>query len=503
MTARRHRAPAPRTLALLALTLALLVMLVSPQSAAAADPTLVLQWGASGSGDGQFSLPNDLAVGPGGIVYVADSNNNRIQKFTSDGAFLSKWGTFGIGDGQFKGAEGVAPDAAGNVYVADFGNQRVQEFTANGAFIRKWGTQGSGDGQFFSPRGVAVDGAGNVLVLEFAGHRVQKFTPTGQFVGKWGTNGTGDGQFVAPTGIAIDGSGNVYVADRGNNRVQKFTSSGQFLGKWGSRGTGLGQFGSPNDVAIAPDGNVLVSDFDNNRIQKFTPGGAFVSTFNRLAPRSETFRPGAMVFNPAGDLYIEDWKGGAGNRILKVREAAPPVLGRKVNVASVSGRVFLKLPGRRSTLLSSATQIPVGSQLDTRRGTVRLTSAANSRGAVQSGDFSAGVFSVRQSRGGGGLTDVNLSGGSYRGCVVRGAGRAVASRLSSRVVRRVRANGRGRFRTRGRYSAATVRGTIWDTTDRCDGTLTRVRRGVVVVRDLRKRRNVTVRAGKSYLARAG
>jgi hypothetical protein len=66
----------------------------------------------------------------------------------------------------------------------------------------------------------------------------------------------------------------------------------------------------------------------------------------------------------------------------------------------------------------------------------------------------------------------------------------------------MRANARGRFRTRGRYSAATVRGTIWNTIDRCDGTLTKVKRGVVVVRDFRKRRNITVRAGKSYLARA-
>jgi hypothetical protein len=393
----------------------------------------------------------------------------------------------------------VAPDAGGNVYVADFGNQRVQEFTANGAFIRKWGTQGSGDGQFFNPRGVAVDGAGNVLVLEFAGHRVQKFTPTGQFLSRWGSNGTGDGQFVAPTGIAIDRSGNVYVADRGNNRVQKFTSSGQFLGKWGSRGTGLGQFGSPNDVAIAPNGNVLVSDFDNNRVQEFTPGGAFVSTFNHLAPRSETFRPGAMVFNPGGDLYIEDWKGGAGNRVLKLRQSVPPpVLGRAVNVAVASGAVFVKLPGRGFVRLGAGQQIPVGSQVDTRRGVVRLSSAANSRGAVQSGGFSAGVFQVRQARGGGGLTDLNLTGGSFRACSAKGAS---ASR-SSRIVRRLRGNGRGRFRTRGRYSAATVRGTIWDTIDRCDGTLTKVTRGVVVVRDLRKRRNITVRAGKSYLARA-
>ena len=66
----------------------------------------------------------------------------------------------------------------------------------------------------------------------------------------------------------------------------------------------------------------------------------------------------------------------------------------------------------------------------------------------------------------------------------------------------MRSNARGRFRTGGRNSSATVRGTIWTTTDRCDGTLTQVRRGTVVVRDFRRKRNVIVRAGKSYLARA-
>ncbi len=177
-----------------------------------------------------------------------------------------------------------------------------------------------------------------------------------------------------------------------------------------------------------------------------------------------------------------------------------PVLGRAVNVAVVSGRVLIKLRGR-FVPLSATQQIPVGSVLDTTRGTVRLTSAANTRGATQFGDFTGGVFQVGQSRGGGGLTDLNLSGGSFRGCAVGAGRRAVATR-SSRVVRRLRGNARGRFRTRGRYSAATVRGTAWSVEDRCDGTLTRVTRGVVDVRDFRNRRSVSVRAGKSYLARA-
>jgi ferric-dicitrate binding protein FerR (iron transport regulator) len=96
-----------------------------------------------------------------------------------------------------------------------------------------------------------------------------------------------------------------------------------------------------------------------------------------------------------------------------------------------------------------------------------------------------------------------MKGASFRGCRARGASReASASGLSRRTIRRLRANARGRFRTRGRNSSATVRGTRWEVIDRCDGTLTKVTRGRVVVRDFRRKRNVLVRAGKRYLAKA-
>jgi hypothetical protein len=189
-----------------------------------------------------------------------------------------------------------------------------------------------------------------------------------------------------------------------------------------------------------------------------------------------------------------------------------PVLGKSVTIGLVSGKVYLRLPAKgKGSAHASATRrpkfvalvgirgIPVGSTLDSRRGVVRIFTAANASSTKLSiADFTSGIFQSLQSRRLRGLSDINLTGGSFRGCSATGAS---ASR-SRRVVRRVRGNGRGRFRTRGRYSAATVRGTIWDTIDRCDGTLTKVTRGVVVVRDLRKRRNITIRAGKSYLARA-
>jgi CSLREA domain-containing protein len=183
-----------------------------------------------------------------------------------------------------------------------------------------------------------------------------------------------------------------------------------------------------------------------------------------------------------------------------------PELGRVVVARAVSGRVTIATRlGGPFIPLEEASEIPVGAFVNARRGTVRVTSAVNSAGATQSGNFSRGLFQVLQSRRASarGLTELVLKGSSFRSCRARGGGRsASAAQLSRRTVRRLRANARGRFRTRGRNSSATVRGTVWETIDRCDGTLTNVRRGRVAVRDFRRKRTVLVRAGKSYLARA-
>jgi hypothetical protein len=187
-----------------------------------------------------------------------------------------------------------------------------------------------------------------------------------------------------------------------------------------------------------------------------------------------------------------------------------PVLGKSATIGLVSGTVYLRLPAKgkgsahasKFVRLTGIIGIPVGTTLDSRRGVVRVFTAANSSSTkLNQADFNGGIFLSLQNRSLRGLSDINLTGGSFRGCSARGANRASTAR-SRRVVRRLHGSGRGRFRTRGRYSAATVRGTVWDTIDRCDGTLTRVTTGVVTVRDLRKRRNITVRAGHSYLARA-
>jgi hypothetical protein len=146
----------------------------------------------------------------------------------------------------------------------------------------------------------------------------------------------------------------------------------------------------------------------------------------------------------------------------------------------------------------------VGVALDARRGKVNLSSAG-CRGEVQTGTFGGGVFSVRQPRSGCGRVDVYLRGGSFKRCARparRGGARRASASRTPRVRRLWGRDSGGKYRSHGRHSHATVRGTRWLTEDRCDGTLTRVTDGAVLVRDLKRHRSVLVREGDSYLAKA-
>jgi hypothetical protein len=187
----------------------------------------------------------------------------------------------------------------------------------------------------------------------------------------------------------------------------------------------------------------------------------------------------------------------------------PPVLGKKFNVEPVGGAVQMLVghgKGAHFTPLTEPRQLPVGSVLDTSHGTARLTSATAKLGRVQSGSFSAGIFKVLQNRKQLGLTEVDLviSKRASALCAKAGKAQTAAKRaLPKALLTLLRANAKGKFTTRGRFSSATVRGTTWTTADRCDGTLTLVKRGVVVVTDRRLRKNIVLTAGRSYLARAG
>jgi hypothetical protein len=190
---------------------------------------------------------------------------------------------------------------------------------------------------------------------------------------------------------------------------------------------------------------------------------------------------------------------------VPVAAPAPPELGRSMAVAPVSGAVQVRLPGSSAYVsLSDAGSIPTGSVVDARSGTLTLRSALDDHGRVQTATVRGAVFEVRQSRAAHGTTDLVLRGGTPVACGGRGTVRAASAGVTKKHSKPgalwVR-DSHGRFRTRGRNSVATVRGTRWSTRETCAGTVTRVMQGAVDVRDLRSGRTVTVHRGHAYLAR--
>lgn len=196
-----------------------------------------------------------------------------------------------------------------------------------------------------------------------------------------------------------------------------------------------------------------------------------------------------------------------------------PVLGRTVAVAAVQGTVRATGPTGAAVDLAAARAVPNGTLIDTRAGTVELTSALDHDGATQTGRFWGGVFEVRQSATNGGLTQLVLRGGDFGACPRSGTAARARARARIRAVAHTAvakkkatkkrkpsrslwgSDDHGRFQTHGRGSVATVRGTRWLTQDTCAGTLTKVADGAVAVTDLRTKRTVLVRKGHQHLAR--
>jgi hypothetical protein len=196
--------------------------------------------------------------------------------------------------------------------------------------------------------------------------------------------------------------------------------------------------------------------------------------------------------------------------------AAPPEPMESVNVAEVSGNVRVRLPGTSTYLpLGPEVQIPLGSVVDTRSGTVRLFASSTASAGrvpagmgperaaggddVASGVFKGGVFRVGQLPSAGVLTYLTILGGDFSRC------RRSGDLPPRGAVRKLSGEADGEFRTRGRFAFATATTltilTSWTTVDQCNGTLTKVADGEITVRDLVRRRTVHLDAGERYLAR--
>ncbi|MBN1991731.1 MAG: TIGR03663 family protein [Anaerolineae bacterium] len=233
-------------------------------------------WGSEGAAPGQFNEPWGIAVAPDGTVYVADTWNHRIQKFSANGEFLAAFGAFAnvqtdpqAEPGNFWGPRDIALDAQGNVYVTDTGNKRVQKFTPTGGFLQAWGGGGIVPGTFEEPVGIDIDSQGNFYVADTWNRRVQKFDSNFNPIIQWEVVGWEGESVVNKPYLTIDNQDRVFISDPEGYRVIAYDSNGNVLVTWGQYGQDRASFALPVGLAVDIEGHVLVADSDNNRVMKF------------------------------------------------------------------------------------------------------------------------------------------------------------------------------------------------------------------------------------------
>lgn len=275
--------------------------------------------GSSGSEPGKFNAPRGVAVAPDGTIYVADSRNHRIQRFSSDGELITTWGSFAdilAGEapaGTFNEPWGIAVAEDGSVFVSDTWNHRVQKFDADGNFISMWGFFGSSESPdgFWGPRGIAIDGD-KVFIADTGNKRIAIFDTNGNYITQFGKPGFDLGMLDEPVGLAVGLNGEIYVADTWNQRIQVFMADAGSNAYYPVNTWDIdGWFGQSLDnkpfLATDNQGNVLVVDPEGFRVLKFKPDGAFLYGWGAYSPSSDGFGlPAAIAVDQHNGIWVTD-----------------------------------------------------------------------------------------------------------------------------------------------------------------------------------------------------
>jgi RHS repeat-associated protein len=318
----------------------------------------------------RFNNLAGVAVGPDDSIFVADAGNNRIRvvRRELDQSGVLQWvvstvagnGTSGFADGpanaaQFKSPQGIAVDSGGVVFVADSSNNRIRRIAVDGTVttIAGDGLAGLQDGpgsqaRFNAPRGLAIDYLGNIYVADTGNAAVRMINPSGQVStlagdGTIGSNDSPGARFDCPSGVAVNGSTvYVYLTDKGNHRIRRLDSTGTVITIAGSaRGFADGsasaaRFAEPSGIAFDGSGKILITDAVNSLIRQVDPvlaangSSLAVSTLAGSGERGQTDGPGsqATFLSPRGiavtassAVVVAD----SGNHVLR-RLTLPPFI---------------------------------------------------------------------------------------------------------------------------------------------------------------------------------
>jgi len=427
---------------------------------AAAGETL----GPIGAWDfGSSCDPAGVATAPDGAVWFVKPGCNMVGRVDPASAPNSSHDDFPVPVGTEPMRIAAGPDGA--MWFTAHGTGRIGRVAADGTITYPV------PGRLDAPYDLVTGPDGNLWATERGAGAILRITPAGE-VTRF-TAGVPAG--ARPEGIAAGADGHLYAAAPGADAILRISVSGS-IGLIGLR-AGAG----PREVAAAEDGAVWFSASAGDWVGRWTPDPESPPA---VAPPPAPPAPAA----PAPPALAPP--------------EPEPRLGKTVVAEPTRGKVRVTLPGsRRAYVLRSADDIPLGSTIDVRHGRLAVT-AALPGGATQSGNFWGGFFKVRQSgkRSHRGVTTLELR--SNLTCSTQ----ATAAGSKARKKKRRRntlwgSDRRGKFRTRGRNATATVRGTVWRTTDTCAGTVVFVASGAVAVRDSARKRTVTVRRGHRYVAR--
>jgi sugar lactone lactonase YvrE len=282
-------------------------------------PPLMAAWGSYGSGPGEFRQPLDVAVAASGNIYVADSDNRRIQYFTPEGVPLGIWATATeLCPEGFSTVQGIAIDAVDNVYVSDM-QACIRKYSATGQFVASFQDPHLGGAN----RGIALDNVGNIYVATLRSQypfrrHVIKLDPTGVFLMS----------FEAPSahGVCVDNHGCVFVTSESSNEpisvIERYAPTGELMAQSVIGGECGPLFGY--DVVGDNNGNVIVADGGFKNIQVFSHELACIGAWTPPPPPPplDTFgtAPVGLALDASGHLFVTDT---AGDRVLKFEYVGP------------------------------------------------------------------------------------------------------------------------------------------------------------------------------------